>query len=288
MLIMFYRRIFLFIALISSQHLVGMQPEQQSSVVQQAPVGINWGAWKEMLLTDSSQALTSARKATSEWVKWQDIYNHRASPELLEVMYPATVSQHPFFLLHDTDDGYSFYARKFGKRDIFETAVAAGLTEVIDANLDRAVHYVGFATGHLFSDFLILIKALQSRPNAKIIFSAIDKNYDLNSIHRQENLWVKEQFENCIKSMFPEATFVMNLICNHNKIPEKTAQLLTVKPDLIIASAIPSEEFYKDFLNKIFETSRVANFLLNCGENIAQSLSYVQDNQTLKTIVIPL
>lgn len=68
-------------------------------------------------------------------------------------------------------------------RDTFENMVKTELVKIIDTvNTGRPVYYVGFASGAIFSDFVLLVKTLKERPHASIVVTLVDRAYKIEHI----------------------------------------------------------------------------------------------------------
>ncbi len=236
----FMKNILLIIALLSSQHLVSMQVESQ------APVAVDWEFCKEMLLNHSRPSLELARSVKEAWLE-AEVHD--------EASYADHIRKCPFFMLDECSDESCSCRRSLGYREESETYMSKELIAVIDTYPEKTIHYAAFGSGFLFADFLIMVKTLVERPRAKILLSAIDYIYNqrLDCFNQ-----CVQQFRDCIKGMFPEATLEVDLVDNFDTDPQLLAHEL--KPDIILAMDLHGKtDYFYDFV------SNSLNIKAECG-----------------------
>ena len=128
----------------------------------------------DKLLTDPVSALdhnyTLAKKLEAETIP--------AKKDVLRAQY---AKQEPLFLLDEcTKQGCRncvlsrTYEPKF--REVFESRVVSSLCQQLSLH-ERPIEYVGFASGGMFQDHVILTKTLAKRPDARINIHLIDIKY---------------------------------------------------------------------------------------------------------------
>ncbi len=258
---------------VSTSVVMSMKSNSQEQVL----VPIDWNIWKKMLLQNSLEALKLANSVRSQWIK-----------KPLELC--LRIKDCPFFLMDDTNFENSLYDRSFGKRTKFEGMVSSVLGDVVLSNNNEKIHYVGFASGLLFSDFVIIVSFLEKNSKANIKMSFLDPVYrDVQSTKLYDRLI--KQFMTCISRMFPDAKLEILLIDNTELSPQAAAELLKEQPDIIVALAIPDFNYYLSFVLNVFKNyDNVPNFLLDCldASKEARCIQIMQNQNGVVERIYPL
>ena len=254
-------KLFLFttIALLATR-LVAME-----SVPQQIPVSmINWLYWKDMLLNRPREALALARETKQEYFKILEQPDCFQRAGLWFLFY---FIQCPFFMLDECAGGECLLRRSGGYREPFEKEISKQFVNVINSYRKvgylGSFYYLGFGSGDLFLDFLILVRTLHARPNVSIVMKAYDVCYENNP---EIQLLVK-QMQTCIKEMFPQASLTLDLVDNSSMEALGVIENFQQRPDIIVAADLDkaSRLKYQKLVAEalmIVDDSWVPNFLL--------------------------
>ncbi len=212
---------------LSTSQIMSMQPQE--------PVKINWDGWKNTLLNSPRASLALARSTKGRFQKFIQEHSVDTNKQGLFYLYSLVIC--PFFLMDECSNDTCPLSRGYGCKEIFEEEISKKLIAIIDANPGRTINYVGFGSYTFFSDLLIITRALQARPNANIKIYAVDLIYGMPCA-KKDGVFARQQFLDCIKGMFPQATFDIVLIDNAKMNPVQLAASFNFKPDILVGADV--------------------------------------------------
>ncbi len=220
-----------FVVMVSATSLVAMESKPEPP---QVSASINWNFWENMLLNRPRESLALARETKQEWLK---AYGQKCLFQISGLRFLFYFMQCPFFILDECSDPMCGLSRFYGYRESFEDIVSNELIKIIGANPENTAKYIGFGAAGLFSDFLILAKTLEKKPQAKILIIAIDPVYYPKQLLFPLADYCSQQFKTCMQGMFPEAT--VEIVCIDNSVMDPR-QLLEIiqQPDIGVATDI--------------------------------------------------
>ncbi len=146
-------------------------------------------------------------------------------------------------------------------REQFEERVVGQLVAKLESSTDT-VQYVGFGSGGMYQDLIILCKALESKPRASLSIHLIDCPKNQSAEYREGMEYIKKmnqvkyikaenrtrQFTTFLQKAFPHAQITLQLHKNDDAYLDYIKQHNLPYPDVICAADIDSQPGITDYV----------------------------------------